>query len=81
MTIQQALHHGQQRLQRRTASPGLDAEVLLAHLLQTDKATLLREGQRVVPTEILDHYQAWIAARAAGYPVAYLTHQQDFYGL
>jgi release factor glutamine methyltransferase len=62
-------------------SPRLDALVLLLHVTHTSQALLLAEpGHQLTPTEDA-RYASWVARRAAGEPVAYLTAHQAFMGL
>lgn len=81
MTIHQALHQGQQQLTNRSDSPRLDAEMLLAHVLKTDRADLLRRDQDTLSDEARHQLNALVSSRASGYPIAYLTNWKDFYGL
>lgn len=84
MTFRQALTLATEQL---AASPHLhdhahrDAELLLLHVLQLDRATLLAYPSRPLIEQQLDLYQAAIARRLSHEPVQYITGQQEFFGL
>lgn len=65
----------------RSASPRLDAEVLLAHVLGRDRVYLYRESQTLLDPEQARVYFELVRRRALGEPVAYLTGQKEFMGL
>ncbi|WP_163574975.1 peptide chain release factor N(5)-glutamine methyltransferase [Halomonas faecis] len=62
-------------------SPRLDAEVLLCHALGCDRTWLYTWGDREATTLVRARYEALVAARAEGHPVAYLTGEREFWGL
>src|SRR5579884_3446398 len=62
-------------------SPKLDASVLLAHLLEVPRTILMAYPEREIAPEIAARYADWIARRADGEPVAYLTGHKEFMGL
>lgn len=62
-------------------TPILDAEVLLCHLLKKDKAWLYTHQFVILTRDRARKYQSLIFRRKKGEPVAYLTRQQEFYGL
>ena len=80
LTLRQALQQGAAQLAQASASPRLDAEVLLAHLLGSSRATLLADGERQLDLEQAHAYNALIARRAALEPVAYIIGHKEFYG-
>jgi release factor glutamine methyltransferase len=59
----------------------LDADVLLAHALGVSRETLLAHPERPVAAEEAARYDALIARRREGEPVAYLRGWREFYGL
>ena len=59
----------------------VDARALLGHALQRDAAWLIAHGDDVLETGRRHAFDALVARRAAGEPVAYLTGQREFYGL
>ncbi|TDR53867.1 [protein release factor]-glutamine N5-methyltransferase [Halomonas ventosae] len=62
-------------------SARLDAEVLLCHVLGVDRTWLYTWGDREAPLFEQARFEALLAARAAGQPVAYLTGDREFWGL
>lgn len=81
-TIASALHDAVKMLRARgLESPRLDAEVLLAHALGRDRASLLAHGDAVLPLEAKATFEELIGRRAQGEPVAYLVGRRDWYDL
>jgi release factor glutamine methyltransferase len=60
-------------------TPRLDAEVLLAHLLERDRTWLLAHPEAPMPAS--DAFEAMIARRATGEPVAYLRGFKEWRSL
>jgi release factor glutamine methyltransferase len=59
----------------------LDAQLLLGHALGRPRAWLLAHGDDVVPADAAARFDAGLARRAAGEPVAYLLGTREFRGL
>jgi len=64
-----------------SASPRLDAEVLLAHCLGRERTWLYVWGDRACGTWNQARFAALVAARAQGLPIAYLSGEREFWGL
>ena len=62
-------------------TPRLDAELLLADVLGRSRSYLHTWPEREVEAEPLERYQAMLARRQAGEPVAYILGQQGFWNL
>ncbi|APX93698.1 protein-(glutamine-N5) methyltransferase, release factor-specific [Halomonas sp. 1513] len=62
-------------------SPRLDAEVLLCHVLERDRTWLYTWGDRDIDAWSRARFEALLALRAGGWPVAYLTGEREFWGL
>lgn len=62
-------------------TPQLDALVLLMHATHTSPALLTAEPQHVMTPPERAQYAAWVARRAEGEPVAYITGHKAFMGL
>ncbi|TLF47334.1 peptide chain release factor N(5)-glutamine methyltransferase [Halomonas urmiana] len=80
------LDHLLARAAARLAAAGspsarLDAEVLLCHALGVDRTWLYTWGDREAPTVERARFEALVAARAQGQPIAYLTGEREFWGL
>jgi release factor glutamine methyltransferase len=61
--------------------PRLDAEVLLAHLLQVRRIDLYLQFERPLTDLELTKLRSTLRLRARGTPVAYLVGEREFYGL
>lgn len=79
MTIGSALARAA-RLHNATNSAHLGAELLLTHVLKTTKSTLLAYPDRCLSTWQGFRFRWLMQQYLAGVPLAYLTHQKDFYG-
>lgn len=62
-------------------SPRLDAEVLLADVLKTDRIGLYVNYDRPISKDELSRYRMYIARRAQRIPVAYITGKKEFMSL
>ncbi len=79
-TIRQLLRVGGNRL-RRSDSPGLDAELLLAAALGTERSFLYAHPQLAPPPGPVGDFLRLLDSRRAGCPVAYLTGHKEFRSL
>jgi release factor glutamine methyltransferase len=59
----------------------LDAQLLLAHVLQRHRAWLIAHGDEVLSDDDAERSSGLIARRAAGEPLAYLVGEKEFRGL
>lgn len=59
----------------------LDAQVLLATLLERPRPWLIAHDDAPVAAAIVQRYGELVARRAAGEPLAYLLGEQEFFGL
>jgi release factor glutamine methyltransferase len=75
LTVGQVLDAAQQRI----AAP--DARALLGHALARDAAWLIAHAGAALDRAQRERFEALIARRAAGEPVAYLTGEREFYSL
>ncbi len=62
------------------SSARLDAEVLLAHTLNADRAWLIAHGDDVLTAEKAQIFNDLVARRVQCEPIAYLTGRKEFYG-
>ncbi len=62
-------------------SPRADAEILLAHVLGRPRSYLLTWPEKELSADEQAAFEALLARRAAGEPVAYLMGSRGFYGL
>lgn len=64
-----------------TEKPHLEAELLLAALLERSRAYLLAHLDAPLPEAVAATYRAWVLRRAAGEPLPYITGRIEFFGL
>ncbi|TNH20156.1 peptide chain release factor N(5)-glutamine methyltransferase [Halomonas sp. BL6] len=82
MTFDALLKSAAQRLQRAgSPSPRIDAEVLMVFAASRSRTWLYTWGDSECPTWEHARFDALVAARAQGQPVAYLTGEREFWGL
>ncbi len=79
--ISQALNQARRALAAQTDSPRLEAEVLLAFVLGLDRAALLARSESALTPEARTRFEALVARRTQGEPVAYLTGSREFWSL
>ena len=81
LTIHRALVGARTALEATSTSARLDAEVLLAHVLEWSRARLhARSDDRLDPTPAM-RFRALVERRCRGEPVAYLTGRREFWSL
>jgi release factor glutamine methyltransferase len=80
-TVRRVLGWTTQHFDKRGVdAPRLASEVLLAHVLGTDRVRLYTDLDRPLEQSELAAYRALIERRVQGEPVQYLTGKRDFYG-
>ena len=62
-------------------SPRLDAEVLLIHLLKTDRLQLCAHPEKILTEAEAAGYDRWVERRCQGEPVAYIVGEKEFWSL
>jgi release factor glutamine methyltransferase len=81
-TIGRAMNAARQRLEDAGCDAAhLDAQVLLAHVLQVERSWLFAHHEVVLSTEQADAFTALVIRRMRHEPVAYLVGHREFYGL
>jgi len=81
-TVQELLDVGVARLRESgSESARLDAELLLAHVLDTDRTGILAHPDAPVGDGAAARYQQALDRRATGEPVAYIRGVKEFHGL
>jgi release factor glutamine methyltransferase len=63
------------------ATPELDAQLLLAHVLGVPRVRLRSHPEGLAEPEATRRYRALVERRTAGEPLAYLTGEKDFWTL
>ena len=79
-TIQEMLNEAAENL-RVSATAKLDAELLLAHVLQQPRTYLYTHQDVEVASAAATQFDALVARRAQGEPVAYITGKRAFWDL
>jgi release factor glutamine methyltransferase len=79
-TLRQALDEATHRLTPVSASPRIDAEVLLMHLLAAGRQALITRASETLGPR-WETYRNMVARREAGEPVAYITGEREFWSL
>ena len=77
LTVRQLLRFAAHQL-RSSDSPRLDAEVLLATVLGTDRSRLYAHPEMTAQQASVTDFKRLLNSRRAGYPVAYLTGVKEF---
>jgi release factor glutamine methyltransferase len=77
-TIRGALDWAGSRLRSHVASPAVDAELLLRHILGCPRALLFSDPHAAVPAPAAARFAELVERRAAGEPLQYLTAVQSF---
>jgi release factor glutamine methyltransferase len=80
-TVRQLLAAATTLLRTVSSTPRLDAELLLAHVLDWSRAHLLAEQSYIPGADHIAVFQQLTQRRAHGEPVAYLVGYRSFYGL
>jgi len=80
--VGELLHEAIQRLRAAGSElPRLDAELLLGHATGLDRTVILAHPERAVDAGALVRFQAALARRERGEPVAYIRGIKEFHGL
>ena len=76
-----ALRWASPLLSTYSARPQVEAELLLAHLLNQPRTYLYAHPEARLSAEQAATYANWVQRRAAGEPLPYITGQIEFFGL
>ncbi len=79
-TISAAFRRARGKL-AQSDSPELDAQVLLAHVLDVEPAFLFAHGEDPLTPAQRSAFQNAVASRASGEPIAYIIGRKGFYDL
>ena len=80
-TIDALLTEATALLEGVSATPRLDAEVLLAHCLDRNRTYLFAWPERTPTDEQVTHFRSLTARRSAHTPLAHLTEAREFWSL
>lgn len=80
-TLRESLTDAARQLAALSASPRLDAELLLAAALERPRSYLHAWPERILDAQPAARFSAWLERRRAGEPVAYLLGRREFWSL
>ncbi len=80
-TVGELLRDAEDLLATTSSSARLDTEVLLAHALGVSRTSVLISLRDPCSVEASTVFHGYVARRAAGEPVAYITGEREFWGL
>lgn len=80
-TVKELLQQSAAELSVVSESPHLDAEILLAHVLQLSRLRLRVEADRLVTQDQQTEFMQLIQRRLAREPIAYLVGRKEFWSL
>ena len=81
MPIARALSDARKALAEASPTPDLDAEVLLAHVLRTDRSALRVRSDEELSPALRKEFNALVKRRKGGEPVAYITGMKEFWSM
>ena len=82
MIVREALNIGKKRLHEAgVANPDLDSQLLLSHVLRTDRLKLFVYDKTELTKEQLESYDKLLNERCRFVPVACIIGRKEFYGL
>lgn len=81
VTVSTLLHMASAKLAGTSPTPRLDAEILLAHVLETSRSNLFARPEQRLAGEQLRLFALLVVGRGKGQPVAYLTGRREFWSL
>lgn len=78
-TLYDAMQDAKRRFDAVSSSPALDAQLLMAHVLNASRAHVIAHKERILtPAESAD-YESLVARREEGEPLAYILGRRAFY--
>ncbi len=78
MTIAEALDAAIRRLMGASRTPRMDAQLILAHTLQTSRETVIAHSERALSDLEAHTFEKLITLRVHGMPIAYIFGQRAF---
>jgi release factor glutamine methyltransferase len=80
-TVATLLRMASKQLGKNSPTPRLDAEILLAHVLETPRSHLHASPEQRVDDKKMRLFALLVVARCKGRPIAHLTGKRDFWAL
>ncbi len=79
ITVEGALHDATRRLMGASGSPRLDAQLILAHALETPRESLIGHPERLLSEHEARTFETLVTLRTRGMPIAYIFGKRPFY--
>ncbi len=79
--IRQAIQHGRKLLADKAHNPQQEASLLLFHAIDKTKEFLIAHSDEQLSSTSFQRYQAYLARRIKGEPIAYIQQQKEFWSL
>jgi release factor glutamine methyltransferase len=80
-SIIQVIANASKHLEPVSATPVLDAEILMAHVLGIDRQKLVLYHNSIIDKRILTRFKRLLSRRLKNEPVAYIVGYKEFYSL
>lgn len=80
-TVNNLLIEASKKLIGLTATPNLDADLILCHVLDWSRIDLISKKYDEIPDDSADYFEKLIQERVGGKPVQYIVGVQEFMGL
>jgi release factor glutamine methyltransferase len=81
VNLWEALQEGKRLLSPVSSEPGVEAELLLRHVLQFDRGQLYRRLSEQLDGHFEEAYRTFLARREAHEPTPYILGRKEFFGL
>lgn len=81
LKIKEVLNNARHRLLTVTATPQLDAELLLSHMLKKTRTYLYAYGDEPLSPELQAKFERLLLERIKGVPIAYLLGEREFWSM
>ncbi len=81
LPINDTLRDARKKLKETGDSAQLDAEILLAHVLECNRTYLHTWPEKLLSSDQQTQFQLLITRRGAGEPIAYITGQREFWDM
>ncbi len=80
-TVYYSLLNASQQLAGNSDTPQLDAEILLAHVLQCKRSSLRAHPEKPLSSEQFSQFRHLVDLRLSGQPIAYIMEHREFWSL
>lgn len=81
LSIREALSNNLAKIEAITETPLLDLQLIMCHVLKTDRLNLILDQNKSINDEDYKEYMKLVEERSEGRPVQYIISEQEFMGL